>query len=159
MPPSSKLLSYRHGELDFQKPLTVLSKTLVDFPFEHLTSVLQNICQTLWCSVRGFCRSKLDAAADGTRCGENKVIIGFSHKHQGLNVVKFFTGAKSLSYHDSKFESDATVVEQKVPELSSGMLLQVSQAYLIAVWIKNGLFIQSIQFLHMFTSLYFQTST
>lgn len=38
------------------------------FPF-----VSQNVCQTLWCSVKGFCRSKLDAAADGTRCGEKKV--------------------------------------------------------------------------------------
>ncbi|XP_021117176.1 A disintegrin and metalloproteinase with thrombospondin motifs 12 isoform X2 [Heterocephalus glaber] len=33
---------------------------------------VENICQTLWCSVQGFCRSKLDAAADGTRCGEKK---------------------------------------------------------------------------------------
>ncbi|XP_019387472.1 PREDICTED: A disintegrin and metalloproteinase with thrombospondin motifs 12 isoform X2 [Crocodylus porosus] len=33
---------------------------------------VDNICQTLWCSVKGSCRSKLDAAADGTRCGENK---------------------------------------------------------------------------------------
>ncbi|XP_030048871.1 A disintegrin and metalloproteinase with thrombospondin motifs 12 [Microcaecilia unicolor] len=33
---------------------------------------VDNICQTLWCSVKGFCRSKLDAAADGTKCGENK---------------------------------------------------------------------------------------
>ncbi|KAM4707185.1 A disintegrin and metalloproteinase with thrombospondin motifs 12 [Discoglossus pictus] len=33
---------------------------------------VDNICQTLWCSVKGYCRSKLDAAADGTRCGENK---------------------------------------------------------------------------------------
>ncbi|XP_037655171.1 A disintegrin and metalloproteinase with thrombospondin motifs 12 [Choloepus didactylus] len=33
---------------------------------------VENVCQTLWCSVRGFCRSKLDAAADGTRCGEKK---------------------------------------------------------------------------------------
>ncbi|GAB5567343.1 A disintegrin and metalloproteinase with thrombospondin motifs 12 isoform X1 [Prionailurus iriomotensis] len=30
---------------------------------------VENVCQTLWCSVKGFCRSKLDAAADGTRCG------------------------------------------------------------------------------------------
>lgn len=37
------------------------------------TFVFQNVCQTLWCSVKGFCRSKLDAAADGTRCGEKKV--------------------------------------------------------------------------------------
>ncbi|XP_069483191.1 A disintegrin and metalloproteinase with thrombospondin motifs 12 [Ambystoma mexicanum] len=33
---------------------------------------VDNVCQTLWCSVDGFCRSKLDAAADGTRCGEKK---------------------------------------------------------------------------------------
>ncbi|XP_054034735.1 A disintegrin and metalloproteinase with thrombospondin motifs 12 [Dryobates pubescens] len=33
---------------------------------------VDNLCQTLWCSVKGSCRSKLDAAADGTRCGENK---------------------------------------------------------------------------------------
>uniref|UniRef100_A0A8D0WXS7 ADAM metallopeptidase with thrombospondin type 1 motif 12 n=1 Tax=Sus scrofa TaxID=9823 RepID=A0A8D0WXS7_PIG len=33
---------------------------------------VENVCQTLWCSVKGFCRSKLDAAADGTRCGEKK---------------------------------------------------------------------------------------
>ena len=40
----------------------------------NLTFVFQNVCQTLWCLVRGFCRSKLDAAADGTRCGEKKVM-------------------------------------------------------------------------------------
>ncbi|XP_069076644.1 A disintegrin and metalloproteinase with thrombospondin motifs 12 isoform X2 [Pleurodeles waltl] len=33
---------------------------------------VDNVCQTLWCSVSGSCRSKLDAAADGTKCGENK---------------------------------------------------------------------------------------
>uniref|UniRef100_A0ABM5FUA3 A disintegrin and metalloproteinase with thrombospondin motifs 12 n=1 Tax=Pogona vitticeps TaxID=103695 RepID=A0ABM5FUA3_9SAUR len=33
---------------------------------------VDNICQTLWCFVKGSCRSRLDAAADGTRCGENK---------------------------------------------------------------------------------------
>ncbi|KAM7148051.1 A disintegrin and metalloproteinase with thrombospondin motifs 12 isoform 1-T1 [Molossus nigricans] len=33
---------------------------------------VENVCQTLWCLVKGFCRSKLDAAADGTRCGEKK---------------------------------------------------------------------------------------
>ncbi|XP_012874125.1 PREDICTED: A disintegrin and metalloproteinase with thrombospondin motifs 12 [Dipodomys ordii] len=33
---------------------------------------VENVCQTLWCSVKGFCRSKLDATADGTRCGEKK---------------------------------------------------------------------------------------
>lgn len=34
---------------------------------------LQNVCHTLWCSVGTTCHSKLDAAVDGTRCGENKV--------------------------------------------------------------------------------------
>ncbi|XP_072353423.1 A disintegrin and metalloproteinase with thrombospondin motifs 12-like [Scyliorhinus torazame] len=33
---------------------------------------MDNVCQTLWCSLNGSCRSKLDAAADGTRCGEKK---------------------------------------------------------------------------------------
>lgn len=33
---------------------------------------VENVCQTLWCSVKGYCRSKLDAAADGTQCGEKK---------------------------------------------------------------------------------------
>ncbi|XP_078076494.1 A disintegrin and metalloproteinase with thrombospondin motifs 12-like [Mustelus asterias] len=33
---------------------------------------MDNVCQTLWCSVNGSCRSKLDAAADGTKCGEKK---------------------------------------------------------------------------------------
>ncbi|XP_067887266.1 A disintegrin and metalloproteinase with thrombospondin motifs 12-like [Heterodontus francisci] len=33
---------------------------------------MDNVCQTLWCSVNGSCRSKLDAAADGTECGEKK---------------------------------------------------------------------------------------
>ncbi|KAJ7335073.1 hypothetical protein JRQ81_013014, partial [Phrynocephalus forsythii] len=33
---------------------------------------VDNICQTLWCFVKDSCRSRLDAAADGTRCGENK---------------------------------------------------------------------------------------
>ncbi|XP_078282954.1 A disintegrin and metalloproteinase with thrombospondin motifs 12-like [Rhinoraja longicauda] len=33
---------------------------------------MDNICQTLWCSLNGSCRSKLDAAADGTSCGEKK---------------------------------------------------------------------------------------
>lgn len=33
----------------------------------------QNICQILWCSVNGSCRSKLDSPIDGTRCGPEKV--------------------------------------------------------------------------------------
>uniref|UniRef100_A0A4X2KXJ5 ADAM metallopeptidase with thrombospondin type 1 motif 7 n=1 Tax=Vombatus ursinus TaxID=29139 RepID=A0A4X2KXJ5_VOMUR len=33
---------------------------------------MDNVCNTLWCSVGTTCHSKLDAAVDGTRCGENK---------------------------------------------------------------------------------------
>ncbi|KAL0615449.1 A disintegrin and metalloproteinase with thrombospondin motifs 7 [Plecturocebus cupreus] len=33
---------------------------------------MDNVCHTLWCSVGTTCHSKLDAAVDGTRCGENK---------------------------------------------------------------------------------------
>ncbi|XP_048854244.1 A disintegrin and metalloproteinase with thrombospondin motifs 12 isoform X1 [Brienomyrus brachyistius] len=36
---------------------------------------VENICQILWCSVNGSCRSKMDAPADGTRCGPNKWCI------------------------------------------------------------------------------------
>ena len=38
-----------------------------------LCSSLQNVCHTLWCSVGTTCHSKLDAAVDGTSCGESKV--------------------------------------------------------------------------------------
>ena len=33
----------------------------------------QNVCHTLWCFVGLTCHSKLDAAVDGTTCGESKV--------------------------------------------------------------------------------------
>ncbi|XP_004617610.1 A disintegrin and metalloproteinase with thrombospondin motifs 7 [Sorex araneus] len=33
---------------------------------------MDNVCHTLWCSVGTTCHSKLDAAVDGTRCGDNK---------------------------------------------------------------------------------------
>ncbi|XP_076982869.1 A disintegrin and metalloproteinase with thrombospondin motifs 7 [Tamandua tetradactyla] len=33
---------------------------------------LDNVCHTLWCSVGTTCHSKLDAAVDGTTCGEKK---------------------------------------------------------------------------------------
>ncbi|KAM8973091.1 A disintegrin and metalloproteinase with thrombospondin motifs 7 [Pelodytes ibericus] len=33
---------------------------------------IDNVCNTLWCSVGSTCHSKLDAAVDGTTCGENK---------------------------------------------------------------------------------------
>ncbi|XP_011793835.1 PREDICTED: uncharacterized protein LOC105509271 [Colobus angolensis palliatus] len=38
-----------------------------------MPSSLQSVCHTLWCSVGTTCHSKLGAAVDGTRCGENKV--------------------------------------------------------------------------------------
>ncbi|KAM8961416.1 A disintegrin and metalloproteinase with thrombospondin motifs 12 [Pelodytes ibericus] len=41
-------------------------------PNATFCALVDNVCQTLWCRVHNSCRSKLDAAADGTRCGENK---------------------------------------------------------------------------------------
>ncbi|XP_049326441.1 A disintegrin and metalloproteinase with thrombospondin motifs 7 isoform X2 [Astyanax mexicanus] len=38
-------------------------------------SEVDNVCQILWCSVNGSCRSKLDAPIDGTRCGPGKWCI------------------------------------------------------------------------------------
>uniref|UniRef100_UPI00358EB0BC A disintegrin and metalloproteinase with thrombospondin motifs 7-like n=1 Tax=Myxine glutinosa TaxID=7769 RepID=UPI00358EB0BC len=37
---------------------------------------MDNVCHTLWCSVGGTCHSKLDAAADGTGCGQGKWCFG-----------------------------------------------------------------------------------
>uniref|UniRef100_A0A8C8HCV5 Peptidase M12B domain-containing protein n=1 Tax=Oncorhynchus tshawytscha TaxID=74940 RepID=A0A8C8HCV5_ONCTS len=36
---------------------------------------INNVCQILWCSVNGSCRSKLDSPIDGTRCGPEKWCI------------------------------------------------------------------------------------
>ncbi|CAL8345639.1 unnamed protein product [Lota lota] len=36
---------------------------------------VDNVCQILWCSVNGTCRSKLDSPIDGTRCGPEKWCI------------------------------------------------------------------------------------
>nr|XP_024653608.1 A disintegrin and metalloproteinase with thrombospondin motifs 6-like [Macaca nemestrina] len=33
---------------------------------------MDNVCHTIWCSVGTTCHSKLNAAVDSTRCGENK---------------------------------------------------------------------------------------
>ncbi|XP_075703708.1 A disintegrin and metalloproteinase with thrombospondin motifs 12 [Rhinoderma darwinii] len=44
-------------------------------PNATFCEIVDNVCQTLWCSVKNSCRSKLDATADGTRCGENKWCI------------------------------------------------------------------------------------
>ncbi|XP_075063622.1 A disintegrin and metalloproteinase with thrombospondin motifs 7 isoform X2 [Mixophyes fleayi] len=37
---------------------------------------IDNVCNSLWCSVGSTCHSKLDAAVDGTTCGENKWCFG-----------------------------------------------------------------------------------
>lgn len=44
--------------------------------FRAFHSFLQNVCNTLWCSVGNTCHSKLDAAVDGTKCDEKKVFPG-----------------------------------------------------------------------------------
>ncbi|KAK2837875.1 hypothetical protein Q5P01_015087 [Channa striata] len=36
---------------------------------------IDNVCQILWCSINGSCRSKLDSPIDGTRCGHDKWCI------------------------------------------------------------------------------------
>ncbi|XP_031426378.1 A disintegrin and metalloproteinase with thrombospondin motifs 12 isoform X2 [Clupea harengus] len=36
---------------------------------------VDNVCQILWCSVNGTCRSKLDSPIDGTKCGPDKWCI------------------------------------------------------------------------------------
>ncbi|XP_043941316.1 A disintegrin and metalloproteinase with thrombospondin motifs 12 [Protopterus annectens] len=41
-------------------------------PNSTFCTAVDNVCQILWCSLDGSCRSKLDSAADGTRCGEKK---------------------------------------------------------------------------------------
>uniref|UniRef100_A0A5F8GMI0 ADAM metallopeptidase with thrombospondin type 1 motif 7 n=1 Tax=Monodelphis domestica TaxID=13616 RepID=A0A5F8GMI0_MONDO len=42
-------------------------------PYSTFCDDMDSVCNTLWCSVGTTCHSKLDAAVDGTRCGENKV--------------------------------------------------------------------------------------
>ncbi|KAM9331023.1 A disintegrin and metalloproteinase with thrombospondin motifs 12 [Gastrophryne carolinensis] len=44
-------------------------------PNATFCQLVDNVCQTLWCSVKNSCRSKLDATADGTKCGDNKWCI------------------------------------------------------------------------------------
>uniref|UniRef100_A0A8C4TMR2 ADAM metallopeptidase with thrombospondin type 1 motif 7 n=1 Tax=Erpetoichthys calabaricus TaxID=27687 RepID=A0A8C4TMR2_ERPCA len=36
---------------------------------------MDNVCNTLWCTVHNTCHSKLDAAVDGTKCGPHKWCI------------------------------------------------------------------------------------
>lgn len=63
-------------EVDVSAALTdirdLFDKTLPPLTV-FLTSSSQNVCQILWCSVNGSCRSKLDSPIDGTRCGPEKV--------------------------------------------------------------------------------------
>lgn len=44
-------------------------------PNATFCSQVDNVCQILWCSVNGSCRSKLDSPIDGTRCGPGKWCI------------------------------------------------------------------------------------
>uniref|UniRef100_A0A8C6WFW9 ADAM metallopeptidase with thrombospondin type 1 motif, 12 n=1 Tax=Neogobius melanostomus TaxID=47308 RepID=A0A8C6WFW9_9GOBI len=44
-------------------------------PNATFCSEVDNVCQFLWCSVNGSCRSKLDSPIDGTRCGPGKWCI------------------------------------------------------------------------------------
>ncbi|KAI7813138.1 putative A disintegrin and metalloproteinase with thrombospondin motifs 12, partial [Triplophysa rosa] len=44
-------------------------------PNATFCSEVDNVCQILWCSVNGSCRSKLDSPIDGTRCGPEKWCI------------------------------------------------------------------------------------
>ncbi|XP_030000129.1 A disintegrin and metalloproteinase with thrombospondin motifs 12-like [Sphaeramia orbicularis] len=44
-------------------------------PNATFCSEVDNVCQILWCSVNGSCRSKLDSPIDGTLCGPGKWCI------------------------------------------------------------------------------------
>ncbi|NXL62869.1 ATS7 metalloproteinase, partial [Chordeiles acutipennis] len=41
-------------------------------PYSTFCDDMDSVCNTLWCTVGNTCHSKLDAAVDGTACGENK---------------------------------------------------------------------------------------
>uniref|UniRef100_A0A6I8P898 ADAM metallopeptidase with thrombospondin type 1 motif 7 n=1 Tax=Ornithorhynchus anatinus TaxID=9258 RepID=A0A6I8P898_ORNAN len=45
---------------------------------------MDNVCNTLWCSVGTTCHSKLDAAVDGTTCGESKWCFNGDCVHKGF---------------------------------------------------------------------------
>jgi hypothetical protein len=40
---------------------------------------LQDLCSTLWCKVGNSCQSKLEPAADGTKCGEDQVTTYYNY--------------------------------------------------------------------------------
>ncbi|KFU93534.1 A disintegrin and metalloproteinase with thrombospondin motifs 7, partial [Chaetura pelagica] len=41
-------------------------------PYSTFCDDMDSVCSTLWCTVGNTCHSKLDAAVDGTACGDNK---------------------------------------------------------------------------------------
>ncbi|NWU96036.1 ATS7 metalloproteinase, partial [Upupa epops] len=41
-------------------------------PYSTFCDDMDSVCNTLWCTVGNTCHSKLDAAVDGTACGEDK---------------------------------------------------------------------------------------
>uniref|UniRef100_A0A8C5TZW5 ADAM metallopeptidase with thrombospondin type 1 motif 7 n=1 Tax=Malurus cyaneus samueli TaxID=2593467 RepID=A0A8C5TZW5_9PASS len=41
-------------------------------PYSAFCDDMDSVCNTLWCTVGTTCHSKLDAAVDGTACGDNK---------------------------------------------------------------------------------------
>ncbi|NXD16895.1 ATS7 metalloproteinase, partial [Nothocercus nigrocapillus] len=41
-------------------------------PYSTFCDDMDSVCNTLWCTVGNTCHSKLDAAVDGTTCGDNK---------------------------------------------------------------------------------------
>ncbi|XP_056356092.1 A disintegrin and metalloproteinase with thrombospondin motifs 7 isoform X2 [Oenanthe melanoleuca] len=41
-------------------------------PYSTFCDDMDSVCHTLWCSVGNTCHSKLDAAVDGTACGDSK---------------------------------------------------------------------------------------
>ncbi|NXO04854.1 ATS7 metalloproteinase, partial [Rhinopomastus cyanomelas] len=41
-------------------------------PYSTFCDDMDSVCHTLWCTVGSTCHSKLDAAVDGTACGEGK---------------------------------------------------------------------------------------
>lgn len=66
-----------------------------------LHSSLQNVCHTLWCSVGTTCHSKLDAAVDGTSCGESKVGEPLSPAAEQVGHLLRPCSGLSLGFTDS----------------------------------------------------------
>lgn len=61
------------------------------------TCFLQSVCNTLWCTVGNTCHSKLDAAVDGTKCGENKVTRGNHLAHAPAGRILGAMGCRAQS--------------------------------------------------------------